>query len=104
MGSAQERSLVQQHLQAGLPLPDEIVNAPRLFEGLEIYFQAFFDLDTERHHGNGLMPIPWSAILRYARYNEFDERQTSDLMFYIARMDSWNLNHLAEKQKADAKK
>lgn len=97
MGSAQEKSLVQQFVQAGLPLPAEILNAPRLFEGLEIYFQAFFDLDTERFHGNGLMPIPWSAILRYARFNDFDDRQTRDLMFYISRMDAWNLKRLADK-------
>lgn len=99
MGNS-EKSLVLQALNTGNPLPQRVLDAPTLFKGLEIYFEAFFDLDTERHHGNGLMPIPWSAILRYAKFQTFDERQTRELMFYTSRMDSWYLNHLAKKMEA----
>lgn len=77
------------------PLPKVILEAPQLFSGLEIYFQAFFDLDTERSHGMGLTPIPWSAILRYARYQELDEEQTEDLLHYVRAMDNFNLNRLS---------
>lgn len=99
MGNS-ERSLALQALNQGHPLPDRVRDAPTLFEGLEIYFGAFFDLDTERHHGMGLMPIPWSAILRYARFHEFDYRQTQELLHYVGRMDAWYLEHLAKKMES----
>jgi hypothetical protein len=67
--------------------------------GLQLYLNAFFDLDSERSHGNGLTPIPWTSIMNYAKAFDFDNEQTEDLIFFIRKLDSEHLNILAEKQK-----
>ena len=93
-------------MRAGQPLPERIANAPELEVGLQLYLQAFFDLDSERSHGNGLAPIPWTSIAAYARAFEFDEEQTEDLFFHVRRMDAEHLKRISAKidSKAKAKK
>ena len=81
----------------GQPLPERIAKAPQLELGLELYLQAFFDLDSERSHGMGLTNIPWSRIKDYAIAFDFDERQTEDLFYYIRKIDNANLKRLEEK-------
>jgi len=90
-------------MRAGQPLPDRIANAPELETGLQLFLQAFFDLDSERSHASGLTPIPWTSIAAYARAFEFDEEQTEDLYFFVRRLDSEHLKRLEAKQKAAAK-
>jgi hypothetical protein len=92
-----ERNIAQQAYRSGEPMPDRIANAPELDLGLEVYLQAFFDLDSERSHGMGLMPIPFTAVLQYARLYDFDEEQTEDLLYFIRRMDNANLARLDKK-------
>lgn len=91
-----EQSIAKQHHYAGLPLPDRIANAPELFLGSEFYLQAFFDLDSERSHGMGLVHIPRSAIRDYAIEYELDENETDDLHCYIRAMDNVNLKYLED--------
>lgn len=95
-----EQAIAKQAMQAGQPLPDRIANAPELEPGLQLYLQAFFDLDSERSHGSGITSIPWSSISNYAQAFDFDEEQTEDLYFFVRRLDSEHLKKLAEKQKA----
>ena len=76
-----EQNIAKQAYRAGAPIPDRILNAPVLREGLQIYLQAFFDLDTERNHGMGLMYIPWSKIKNYAEFYNFSFEETQDLLF-----------------------
>lgn len=61
-------------------------DAPALRLGLALYFNAFFDLDTERERIE-LQSIARSMCFQYARDYELDECQTDDLWFYIQRMD-----------------
>lgn len=54
----------------GQPPPDFIANAPELLPGLDLYFDAFWELTTCRSFigMSGLPgPIPWSAIDAYAQ-------------------------------------
>lgn len=67
-------------------MPKALQNAPVLRFGLALYFNAFFDLDTERDRVE-LMPIARSAVFQYAIDYDFDEWQADDLWFYIKRMD-----------------
>lgn len=83
----------------GQPLPDRIANAPELYSGLELYLQAFFDLDTERSHSMGVTMIPVSAIKEYAIAYEFDNEQSEDLMYLIRKMDVAHTTKIAEKLK-----
>lgn len=94
-----EQSIAKQAVRSGQPIPDRIANAPELLPGLQLYMQAFFDLDSERSHAMGLVVIPWSSIASYAQTFEFDEMQTEDLLYFIRRMDSSHIARLAEKQK-----
>lgn len=56
--------------------------------GLALYYEAFFDLTTCRGMGFGSVgPIPWTAIVEYARFYRFDEEQTDALLFYVRRLD-----------------
>jgi len=95
-----ERSLVQQAMRAGEPIPDRIVNAPELHLGCELYLQAFYDLDSERTHAMGLTAISWSSMMQYAIMNDLDEEQTESLIYHVRRMDQDHLKRLAKKNKS----
>lgn len=82
-----------------MPLPKKIQNAPELRFGLELYFGAFFDLNTCRQIGMGIAPIPWFSIRDYALVYEFDEEQTDDLFFFIRKMDHAYIAHHDRKTK-----
>lgn len=94
-----EQTIIRQAVQAGHPLPDRIANAPELQEGLQLYLQAFFDLDSERSHATAPTAIPWSSVQYYASSFDFDEEQTEDLHFFIRRMDSEHLKRIDKKLK-----
>lgn len=83
----------------GVETPDTLSNAPELRQGLQLYLEAFFDLDSERNHAMGLARIPWSSIRQYAEAFEFDEEQTDELFFFIRRMDTEHLKRLEAKSK-----
>lgn len=96
-----ERTIAVQAMRAGQPLPDRIQNAPTLPLGLDLYLTAFFDLDSERSHGSGLTPIPWSSISAYADVFDFNWEQRCFLFQHIKLMDKEHLKRLEAKQKAD---
>lgn len=65
-----------------------ISKAPDLNIGLEMYWQAFWDLTTCRQIGMGVGPIPWTSVQEYSILLELDEEQTDDLHYHIAVMDN----------------
>lgn len=87
----------------GNPLPPRIANAPELSEGLEFYFEAFFELDSERHHGEGLMPIGWWSIVRYGQYYGLNSEEIEDLVYLIRRMDDAHLGRIGEQRMSKIK-
>lgn len=94
-----EQTIAKQAIRAGQPIPERIANAPELQPGLQLYLMAFYDLDTERSHANGLTLIPWSSIAGYAQAFDFDEEQTDDLFYFIKAMDSAHIEALGAKRK-----
>jgi hypothetical protein len=84
-------------MREGLPLPKRIANAPTLFIGLELYYDAFWELDTCREVGWGWGPIPWSAIKDYAETFNFDDEQRDDLYYFIRVMDNAYLRYRHKK-------
>ncbi len=67
----------------------KIENAPSLFMGLELFWEAYADLSTCRPVSfGGPLPIPWSAIRDYAEAHDFDEEQAETLELLVRRMDS----------------
>jgi len=88
---------MRQALRTGQPVPEHILNAPELQLGLQLYFQAFLDLDGERLSPTS--PIPWTSIRSYAEAYQLDQSQTSDLFYLIKRIDSAHLKRMHEKTK-----
>lgn len=97
-----EQSVIQQALNAGEPIPDEFKNKPRLLKTGLFYFGAFFDLDTERNHGTGLMKIPRHAIIAYGKECGLIGEELYDLVYVIRRVDDAHIERLAEEMKRDA--
>ncbi len=74
-----------------------LAERPKLPTGLTLYYEAFFELDSERNHGMGLASIPWSAIVRYGEYYDLD---TDELLYFIRPMDNAHLERLARESKS----
>ncbi len=98
-----EQNIAKQAMRSGEPLPDRIANSPELIEGLQLFLNAFFDLDSERTHALALTPIPWSSIDRYARSYRLSDEQYEDLHFFLRRMDNAHLVRLKQKQPKSGK-
>lgn len=92
-----EQSIARQAMRFGQPIPDRIANAPELRIGLQLFLQAFFDLDSERTHVFSPSPIPWTSIKAYCEANELDEEETDDMFYFVKAMDEAHLKRLAAK-------
>lgn len=77
----------------GLPLPQKIANAPGLHMGLELYYDAFWELNTCRR-----VAIPWSEIVRYANEYDLNEEQRIWLSYLVRELDQAYLKHHAPKK------
>lgn len=84
------------------PLPERIQNAPDLFLGLELCFQAFVELNTCRSTGWTAGPIPSWCIDEYCVRNELDEEDAEDLHYHVRMMDQAFLKYAARKSKESA--
>ncbi len=89
-----EQSIAKQAIRSGQQIPDRILGAPKLRLGLGLYFNAFFDLDSERSQGFALGRIPWLAIKQYAKHYDLDDEQTDCLIYFIRAMDVAHLKRL----------
>lgn len=93
-----EQTLVRQAILAGEEIPERIMNAPTLQEGLQFYLTAFFELDSERNHQFGFAYIPWSAIVSYGRYHDLNEDGIEDLVYFVRELDKEHIKRLQAKQ------
>lgn len=87
-----------------LAIPDEWVNPPVLPIHLVWVRDAFNKLSTCRQSGFGLTPIPWTAVMEYARYLELDEYETDRFEYLISSLDDAVIRHYSEKDKKPKKK
>lgn len=84
-----EEAVIKQCMRENKPLPKKIQNAPELALGLYLYWGAFWDLDTCRPTGDGVVhPIPWYAIEHWAVVNELDQDQHESLHYIIRQLDN----------------
>lgn len=68
-------------------VPERIQNAPDLFLGLELFFDAFMELSTCRNTGWSPGPIPSWCISEFCVRMELDEETTDDMIYHIRQMD-----------------
>lgn len=80
-----------------MPIPDSIQNAPQLHMGLELYLDAFYELNTCRMSGWGVMPISWSSIRDYAEAYDFSGAQTERLFTHVRALDKAFREHHGKK-------
>lgn len=83
-------------------LPERIQNAPDLFIGLELYFQAFTELNTCRSTGWSVGPIPSWCIDEFADRLNLTCDETEDLHYHIRTMDKAFLDYMSRKNKDKA--
>lgn len=87
--------------------------APTLLPGLDLYYNAFWELTSCRQIGMGVGPIPWTAVEAYGHSNGFDEPVTlvtedgvevndlmDDLHYFITMMDSAYMKWSAKKSES----
>ena len=80
-------------------IPQQLLDEPELHLGLGLYNRAFWELSSERQIGMGAGPIPYSAIVFYARNYGMSSGQEYDLIYLVRRMDCRYLE-LQEKRSA----
>lgn len=78
---------MQEAENTGEELPRWITDAPILRLGLALYYNAWFELDTERRRAR-LEPIRRSSVFQYCEDYELSEDQRDDMWFYIGKMDT----------------
>ncbi len=76
-----------------MPLPDSIANKPEITAGLEIYWQAFTDLNTSRQLGMAEGPIPWTAINQWAIRHHIVDDDFDRLVLILKGMDAVYMKH-----------
>lgn len=96
-----EKNLLRQAKRFGEPIPDRIRNKPRLGMGLDIFLDAFFDLEHERTFLVGAaiqaLPIPWQSINKYAEVHELTGDLYDDMLYFIRALDDAYLKHVNKK-------
>lgn len=96
--SAIEQNIAMQAVRAGRPIPEKILNAPVLNLGLELFLNAYLDLDCERSHSFGPTPIPWTSVKQYCQFYDFDKELTNDVFYHVRKLDDFNLKRIEKKQ------
>lgn len=59
--------------EMGQPIPETVSDRPEIRPDLEIYWEAYMDLNGTRASGFGLGPIPWTALDRFAARHGLDD-------------------------------
>lgn len=69
---------------------------------LVFYWNAFFQLSTDRDSRMGIGPVPWTALDRYAsRYRVDDEDEFDVLVRFVRAMDSVFIEDAARRSKPE---
>lgn len=80
-------------------MPRKIADAPELWPGLEVYFEAWMQMDSCRQVGMSIGPIPWTAIEQYAKAMDLDDQQTARMHRLLRAMDRVYLDWVNKRKK-----
>ena len=88
-----------------MPIPEKIKNAPELYMGLQLFFNAFTDLSSSRG-ASGLSEglIPWWVIQDYCDRNELDADTTEDMHYHICQLDLARAKYYKRKEEKRVQK
>lgn len=96
MGNVED-VMIAQYTKNKLELPDRIKNKPTLRVGLELYLDAFLELDSERDYTFGPGVLKWSSMYTYAMYLNLDEWQIEKFFYFMRRLDNKRVSMLSKK-------
>lgn len=69
--------------------------------GLDLFLDAFFDLENDRPwmvgHAAIPLPIPWRIIHEYALFHELTGDLYDDLLYFIGELDAAYIKHIHRK-------
>ena len=86
-------------------IPDNLIKErPVLKFGLELFYQAFFELNYDRQSGMDIGYIPWTSIRLYVEYHEFDKELSNEAFFFIRGLDNAYVKYCKEQQAKNVKK
>ena len=83
-----EKRILAECVRLGQPIPDRILNAPEIPDFMQFYFDAFFELTTDRQIGFGEGPIPSRSIRELCDRLDLDYDERRDFVYFIRLMDS----------------
>lgn len=72
---------------------------PSLAMGLEFYYNAFWNLCTERVFHEVVLGLAWSKIQEYADYYEMDFKDAEKFHYIIKKMDTAYVQNMRENGK-----
>jgi hypothetical protein len=83
-----ESWVLEQARKTRSPIPEQFLNAPELFSGLDLYYMAFMDLTSCRQLSQGVMgPISWANLQSYCNEYGIHGEQREDLFYFTMKMD-----------------
>lgn len=89
MEHGEHEDLIREQMRINrMKAPDWIENKPDLLIGLEFYWKAFWELSTCRQFGYGEGPIPWLAMMQYARQYEIIGEEFDRFVLVLKFMDT----------------
>lgn len=68
-----------------MPLPADFANRPELGLGLDLFWNAYWDLVASRNDATGF--IPWETVQFWANTYALDEDTARDLHYSVREMD-----------------
>lgn len=89
--------------QAGEPIPDVIRDAPEPLPGLELYLDAYWEVQGDRPSGWSPGRIPWSTIVKFCEQHDLSGEQQDRMVYFFNRMDDAYLAYVAEQGKSGGK-
>lgn len=72
---------------------------PELRIDLNLFYQAFSELSSCRHIGEGEGPIPWTAIRVWCEEFRLSGQEREDVFYYVREMDLAYLKYNRSKKK-----
>jgi hypothetical protein len=97
-----ESSIVRQLKIAGEQIPDIYANAPRLRNGLDLFYYGFLQLSPERDVGDTVGLISRQVILTYCAEYDISGEQKEDFVFLVQQLDRAYIALLSKKALSNA--
>lgn len=94
------KRVMDECFRQGTPLPKSLQHAPTLNRGLQLYYDAFWQLHTCRQLGEVQGPIPWHHIDMWCQRHGLEGEAAADLHYHVERLDFAYLEHCREAQAA----